>query len=61
MSTHTINHRASGIWERRIGDELIVTGLTPNGLAAWVQNPDGTKVKGPLPIRWLTEKDGNHV
>lgn len=57
MSTHTLNHRASGAWTRRIGDELIVTGLTPNGLAAWVQETDGTKVKGPLPVQWLTETE----
>jgi hypothetical protein len=55
--THTINHNAYGPWSHRVGEPVTVTGTTPNGMAAWVRLMDGTKIKGPLPVKWLTEKD----
>lgn len=59
MTTHTINHNASGPWDRMIGEPVTVTHTTPNGRAAYVVFADGTKPKGPLPVRWLTETEGD--
>lgn len=50
----TINSNASGVWAIREGQEVVVVGLKPNGMAAGVRFPDdGPKTVRWVPTRWL--------